>query len=209
MKHQHDSLGYAWVVTHTKMSWKQDKSLRGAKSVSGIGVPMGFTRRPWHNWDQCEALIGVNRTLTGQRYVDEILPTVEEWIQQHPGLLFQQDNTWPHTVRVSMQCLQQHNIPPLPWPAHSPDLSPIDHLWDVFGHWIRDDNDMNEEPAAILDQLALRFTDQWNQIPQAEKWDYQADKQHAKADPSLLTEAWWSQLLLMHAASQQQPKGSF
>lgn len=111
------------------------------------------------------ALIRVTGTLTGQRYVDEILPTVRGFIQQHQGLLFQQDNARPHTARVSIQYLQQHNIPLLPWPARSPDLSPIEHLWDVLGRRIRD---VYEEPAATLDQLAHRLIDQWNRIPQAE-----------------------------------------
>jgi len=111
------------------------------------------------------ALIRVNGMLTGQRYVDEILPTVAEWFQRHPGLLLQQDNARPHTARVSMQYLQQHNIPVLPWPARSPDLSPIEHLWDVLGRRIREEY---EEPAATLDQLAQWLTDQWNQVPQAE-----------------------------------------
>jgi len=29
-----------------------------------------------------------------------------------------------------MAFLAQNNIPVLPWPALSPDLSPIEHLWD-------------------------------------------------------------------------------
>ncbi|GFW17378.1 transposable element Tcb2 transposase [Trichonephila clavipes] len=39
---------------------------------------------------------------------------------------FQQDNARPHTARVSQDCLR--TVTTLPWPARSPDLSPIDHI---------------------------------------------------------------------------------
>ncbi|GFT95492.1 uncharacterized protein TNCV_4080901 [Trichonephila clavipes] len=35
----------------------------------------------------------------------------------------------PHTARLSQQCLQGYDV--LPWPARSPDLSPIEHVLDA------------------------------------------------------------------------------
>ncbi|GFV12824.1 transposable element Tc1 transposase [Trichonephila clavipes] len=43
-----------------------------------------------------------------------------------PGAIYQQDNARPHTARLSQQCLQGYDV--LPWPARSPDLSPIEHV---------------------------------------------------------------------------------
>ncbi|GFV36666.1 hypothetical protein TNCV_1033421 [Trichonephila clavipes] len=40
---------------------------------------------------------------------------------------FHKDNARPHTARLSQQCLQGYDF--LPWPARSPDLSPIEHVW--------------------------------------------------------------------------------
>ncbi|GFW99619.1 HTH_Tnp_Tc3_2 domain-containing protein [Trichonephila clavipes] len=46
-------------------------------------------------------------------------------LSSRPGAIYQQDNARPHTARLSQQCLQGYDV--LPWPARSPDLSPIEH----------------------------------------------------------------------------------
>ncbi|GFX19750.1 transposable element Tc1 transposase [Trichonephila clavipes] len=45
-----------------------------------------------------------------------------------PGAIFQQDNALPHTARVAHDFLRHFQT--LPWPARSPDLSPVEHLCD-------------------------------------------------------------------------------
>ncbi|GFX13068.1 transposable element Tcb2 transposase [Trichonephila clavipes] len=70
--------------------------------------------------------------MTAQRCVHYILqPHVLPLMQWLPGAIFQQDNAWPHTVRVSQDCLRTVTI--LPWSARSPDFSPIEHIWDHLG----------------------------------------------------------------------------
>ncbi|GFV71012.1 transposable element Tcb2 transposase [Trichonephila clavipes] len=44
-----------------------------------------------------------------------------------PGAIFQQDNARPHTARVAPDFLRHFLT--LPWPARSPDLSPVEHVW--------------------------------------------------------------------------------
>ncbi|GFT15429.1 DDE_3 domain-containing protein [Trichonephila clavipes] len=68
-------------------------------------------------------------TLTGQRYVDDILrPHVGPFPNGLPGAIFQQDNARPHTARVA-QDFQRH-FQTLPWPPRSPFLSPVEHVRD-------------------------------------------------------------------------------
>ncbi|GBN17918.1 hypothetical protein AVEN_222393-1 [Araneus ventricosus] len=74
-------------------------------------------------------LIVIRGKLTGQRYVDDILrPHVGPSLNDLPGAIFQQDNARPHTSRVAQDFLR--HVQTLPWPARSPDLSPIEHVWD-------------------------------------------------------------------------------
>ncbi|GFV46654.1 transposable element Tc1 transposase [Trichonephila clavipes] len=66
-------------------------------------------------------------TLTGQLYVDDILrPHVGPFLNGLPGAIFQQDNARPHTARVAQDFLRHFQTPP--WPARSPDLSPVEHV---------------------------------------------------------------------------------
>ncbi|GFW53218.1 l-Fucosyltransferase [Trichonephila clavipes] len=66
-------------------------------------------------------------TMTVQRYVHDILqPHVLPFMQRLPGAIFQQDNARSHTARVSQYFFRTVTI--LPWPARSPDLSPIEHV---------------------------------------------------------------------------------
>ncbi|UYV83640.1 hypothetical protein LAZ67_23001851 [Cordylochernes scorpioides] len=70
--------------------------------------------------------------MTAQRYVDDVLrPVTLPYLQGVPNALYQQDNARPHTARISQQALQ--DVQMLPWPPYSPDLSPIEHVWDIIG----------------------------------------------------------------------------
>ncbi|GFW74576.1 transposable element Tcb2 transposase [Trichonephila clavipes] len=72
-------------------------------------------------------LVLIRGTMTAQWYVHDILqPHVLPLVQRLAGAIFQQDNAPPHTASVSQDCLRTVTI--LPYPALSPDLSPIEHI---------------------------------------------------------------------------------
>ncbi|GFU33925.1 transposable element Tcb2 transposase [Trichonephila clavipes] len=78
-------------------------------------------------YDSWPTLIVMRGALTGQRYVDDILrPHDGPFLNSLPGAIVQQNNARPHTARVSQDFLRPFQT--LPWPAHSPDLSPLEHI---------------------------------------------------------------------------------
>ncbi|GFX46236.1 transposable element Tcb2 transposase [Trichonephila clavipes] len=82
-------------------------------------------------YDSQSTLIVMRGTLTGQRYVDDILrPHVGPFLNGLQGAIFQQDNARPHTARVAQDFLR--NFQTLLWPARSPDLSTVEHVCQVI-----------------------------------------------------------------------------
>ncbi|GFS64736.1 transposable element Tcb1 transposase [Trichonephila clavipes] len=78
-------------------------------------------RRP--AYDSRNTLIVMCGTLTGQRYVDDILrPHVGPFLNGLPGAIFRQDNARPHTARVDQDFLRHFQT--LPWPAYLPRFVP-------------------------------------------------------------------------------------
>ncbi|GFX17702.1 transposable element Tcb1 transposase [Trichonephila clavipes] len=51
-----------------------------------------------------------------------------------------------------------------PWPVYSPDMLPIEHLWDLAGRRLARD----PRPAASKDEILLRIQEIWNSLPQAD-----------------------------------------
>lgn len=106
-------------------------------------------------------LVTVAGNLTSQRYCNEIIqPVVMPFMQQHNVGIFQQDNARPHTARHTQHVLRLNNVRVLPWPARSPDLSPIEHLWDHLGRQVRENHDVDN----VRDlERALQY--EWTRIP--------------------------------------------
>ena len=109
-------------------------------------------------------VIIVEGNLTGVRYHDEIMePVVVPFLRQHgPHLTFQQDNARPHNARVVQQFMNENEIEVLPWPANSPDLNPIEHVWDEMERRLRR---LPQQPSN-LQELAGDLVNIWNDIPQ-------------------------------------------
>ena len=109
------------------------------------------------SFDSRTPLVVIRRTLNAQRYRDDILrPVVLPFLLQYPGLVYQQDNARPHTARVAMNCLQ--DFPTLPWPARSPDLSPIEHVRHMIGRRLH--------PPRNVDHLVQQLQRIWQEISQ-------------------------------------------
>ncbi|GFX39427.1 transposable element Tcb1 transposase [Trichonephila clavipes] len=50
--------------------------------------------------------------------------------------LFMDDKARPHRANIVDECLQSVDITRMDWPAYSPGLNPIEHMWDMLGRGI-------------------------------------------------------------------------
>ena len=91
------------------------------------------------------ALVHFAGALTGIRYHHVILH------KNIRGTMFQHNKARTYVAHVSQEFLQCHNIQIVRWPAGSPDLNPIEHLWDALDQCVHQRN----QPLHTLLQLLL------------------------------------------------------
>ena len=110
-------------------------------------------------------LITVQGNMTGQRYLQQILrPLVIPFAQRiGQNFEFQDDNARPHRAHVAVDFLRQQGVTTLPWPAKSPDMSPIEHLWDVLGRNVRN----RLQRFHNVQELQQALEEEWQRIPRA------------------------------------------
>jgi transposase len=108
------------------------------------------------------ALVHIPGNLTAQRYCDQILHLHVLPLMQQNGARFQHDNARPHTARITTALLTNSKVAVLPWPSKSPDLNPIEHLWDDLDRRVR----QRQPQPQSLQQLVNALQDEWNNIPQ-------------------------------------------
>ena len=85
-------------------------------------------------------IIVVQGILNTQSYINQILqPEAVPFLQRHGPAILMHDNARPHVARICRQFLflNRNNVNILPWPAVSPDMNPIEHIWDYLGRKVR------------------------------------------------------------------------
>lgn len=105
--------------------------------------------------------------ILNQKTYKELLEKHKEAIQQacseDGDFFFQQDNAPCHKTNAIKKWMEENEVRVLPWPAQSPDLSPIEPLWDVLERRIRA---RNPHPKS-LSELRTALKEEWHNIPES------------------------------------------
>ncbi|KAK3104398.1 hypothetical protein FSP39_001145 [Pinctada imbricata] len=103
-------------------------------------------------------------SVNAARYINDILHPVVRPFAGAIGhdFILMHDNARPHTARITRQYLDRETIEVMEWPARSPDLNPIEHVWDLISRRIAG---RNTAPQTIQ-QLTQALLQEWMAIPQ-------------------------------------------
>ncbi|GFW04429.1 transposable element Tcb2 transposase [Trichonephila clavipes] len=76
--------------------------------------------------------------------------------------LFMDDNAPCHRTVAAEQLLESEDIKRMDWPARSPDLNPIEHVWDFLSRRLA----ARTLPPVTIRELRLALQDEWAAMPQ-------------------------------------------
>ncbi|GFV03624.1 hypothetical protein TNCV_3542551 [Trichonephila clavipes] len=66
-----------------------------------------------------------------------------------------------HRTVAAEQLLESEDIERMDWPARSPDLNPIEHVWDFLGRRLA----ARTLPPVTIRELRLALQDEWAAMP--------------------------------------------
>ncbi|GFX25744.1 transposable element Tc3 transposase [Trichonephila clavipes] len=102
--------------------------------------------------------------VTGDRYCEEVLLPHVRLFRGAIVLdfIFMDDNARPHRTLAVEELLESEDITRIDWPAYSPDLNPIEHVWDALGRCIA----ARLHHLENTKQLKQLLIEEWALLPQ-------------------------------------------
>jgi transposase len=151
--------GRSWV-------WKQPSRPHDSRTIQGTVKFGGGSLMMWGCmcWEGPGYATKIDTTLDSDLYVeimgDELVQTVEYYHKDLKKIIFQHDNDPKHTSKKAKEWLQNNDVTVLTWPAQSPDLNPIEHLWEHLKRQLA----RHENPPNKMEDLWPRVEEEWNKI---------------------------------------------
>ena len=126
-----------------KSSIKYPQSVMVWGAMSAAGVPLCFIK-------------GRVNAASYQKILEHFMLPSAEKLYEDEDFIFQHDLAPAHSAKTTGKWFTDHGITVLNWPANSPDLNPIENLWDIVKRKLRvtRPNTVDELKAAIEASLA-------------------------------------------------------
>ncbi|KAA3669793.1 uncharacterized protein DEA37_0002337 [Paragonimus westermani] len=105
-------------------------------------------------------LVKCSNHMTSAEYRQILENELVPFLPEMAGLVFQQDNAPIHTSHAMTDFFREHGIRVLDWVPQSPDLNPIEFLWDVVGRQVR----KRSPTARTIAQLECHLHEEWSRI---------------------------------------------
>jgi ketohexokinase/beta-glucosidase len=113
--------------------------------------------------------------ITAESYCRHTVPIIANYIQANadplfgPLLEFMHDNAPGHAAVETVAEMQKREIYTIQWPAFSPDLNPIEAVWNKMKDWMEKeypDNPLETSSKAQYRRLRAQVTAAWEAIGQ-------------------------------------------
>ena len=116
-------------------------------------------------WNGVGVLTEVQGILNADQYCDilegGVVESFEKLEMPEGERMFQQNNDPKHTSKKATQWFEDNDIEVMVWPAQSPDINPIEHLWVHLKKVLN----QYPKPAKGVHELWERVVEEWNKIP--------------------------------------------
>lgn len=146
--------------------WKRPQEGVTDRTVNGTLKFGGGSIMIWGciTWDGPGFATKIDGKMDADLYVeildDELLQSLAYYGKDVDDVIFQQDNDPKHTSKKAEKWFSDHQMQVLRWPAQSPDLNPIEHLWALLKRRL---GEYEKPPAGIL-ELWERVQVEWNKL---------------------------------------------
>jgi hypothetical protein len=102
--------------------------------------------------------------MNAKSYRERVIPVLHEWLQIHASenWIFMQDNAPCHKAQATMEEFRRRRIRLLEWPANSPDLNPIEHVWA----WMKDYIQKYYPRPPSAAELKRQVLEAWDAVPE-------------------------------------------
>ena len=116
-------------------------------------------------WDGVGFVHRIDGNMNAAMYTSILDAALTRSLEHHDlstdDIIFQQDNDPKHTSRLAREYFAEHGIDVMEWSAQSPDLNPIEHVWQNFKRALN----MPTMPPSGMADLWERIVEEWNAIP--------------------------------------------